>query len=183
MDEHVAPPPARTSSPDLGTRVAEVVHAAAITYEARRFYSGLVQSPLGSRKAMRMRRIAVLTTFVHLRAAYSLCTVVESHVRMLLQDGYDTTFVACEGFRPEGIFCDPDLQHWRMPVYLLGADSEAIERYGEYQAGVARIVAALRPLMPRIDVAITHDFAYLANYLAYNQACRQLAHEFPHVTW
>jgi len=130
-----------------------------------------------------MRRIAVLTTFVHVRAAYSLCNVVEAHVRMLLRNGYETTFVACDGFRPEGVYCNRSLRHWRMPAYLIDTDSEAVDRSTDYQAGVERIVAALRPLMPRIDVAITHDLAYLPNYLAYNQACRQLASEFPHVTW
>jgi glycosyltransferase involved in cell wall biosynthesis len=48
---------------------------------------------------------------------------------------------------------------------------------------VDRIAAALRPLMGRIDVAITHDLAYLQHHLAYNQACRVLADEFPEVTW
>ena len=70
-----------------------------------------------------------------------------------------------------------------MPAYLIDSDTEAVDRPSEYLAGVERIVAALRPLMPRIDVAVTHDLAYLPNYLAYNQACRHLASEFPHVTW
>jgi len=127
--------------------------------------------------------MAVITTFVHLYEGYSVCSVVGSQLRMLLRNGYDTTFVACDGFRPEGIYCEPLLSHWRMPEYLVGSDSDVLESLNDYYAEVEKIVASLRPLMPRIDVALTHDIAYLRNYLAYNQACRQLAREFPHVTW
>ncbi|TNC38827.1 glycosyltransferase family 4 protein [Mumia zhuanghuii] len=130
-----------------------------------------------------MKRVAVLTTFVHLMEAYSLCKVVETHVRTLLANGYPLTFVACEGFQPQGVYTDPRLRHWRVPVCLIEDDSQAVERPQEYRAKVQALVSALRPLMVEIDVAITHDFAYLPQYLAYNQACRELADEFPHVTW
>jgi glycosyltransferase involved in cell wall biosynthesis len=130
-----------------------------------------------------MKRVAVLTTFVHLWEAFSLCAVVEAHVRMLLRNGYDTTFVGCAGFQLEGIYKNPLLRHWRMPAVHMSSDAEAVDRPAEYRLGVERIVDALRPLMARIDVAITHDLVYLPHHLAYNQACRQLASEFPHVTW
>jgi hypothetical protein len=61
-------------------------------------------------------------------------------------------------------------------------DSEAVATEG-YSNMVKSVVAALRPLLSKIDVAITHDFAYLPQYLVYNQACRDLASEFPNVTW
>ncbi|BBH71855.1 hypothetical protein ACTI_85400 [Actinoplanes sp. OR16] len=130
-----------------------------------------------------MRRVAVLTTFVQLWEAFSLCTVVEAHVRMLLRNGYDTTFAGCEGFQPDGIFANPLLRQWRMPAVHLSSDAEAVARPAAYRQGVDRIVDALRPLLARIDVVITHDLVYLPHHLAYNEACRRLAHEFPDVTW
>jgi hypothetical protein len=122
-----------------------------------------------------MKRVAVITTFVHLWEAFSLCNVVEAHVRMLLKNGYDTTFVGCEGFQPRGIYANPLLRQWRMPAFHLQSDKEAVERPAEYRLAVDRIAGALRPLMARIDLAITHDLAYLQHHLAYNQACRELA--------
>jgi glycosyltransferase involved in cell wall biosynthesis len=130
-----------------------------------------------------MKRVAVLTTFVHLWEAFSLCNVVEAHVRMLLKNGYDTTFVGCEGFQPKGIYTNPLLRQWRMPSFHVQSDAEAVERPAEYWLSVERIASALRPLMARIDVAMTHDLVYLKHHLAYNQACRELAREFPGVTW
>jgi glycosyltransferase involved in cell wall biosynthesis len=130
-----------------------------------------------------MKRVAVLTTFVHLWEAFSLCNVVEAHVRMLLRNGYDTTFVGCEGFHPKGIYTNPLLRQWRMPAFHLNSEIEAVERPTEYRQGVERIVAALRPLMTRVDVAMTHDLLYLPHHLAYNQACRELAQEYPRITW
>jgi glycosyltransferase involved in cell wall biosynthesis len=130
-----------------------------------------------------MKRVAVLTTFVHLWEAFSLCTVVEAHVRMLLKNGYDTTFVGCDGFQPRGVFANPLLRQWRMPGCHLQSDREAVERPADFRRAVERIAAALRPLIGQVDVAITHDLVYLPHHLAYNQACRELAREFPDVAW
>lgn len=130
-----------------------------------------------------MKRVAVLTSFVHLWEAFSLCNVVEAHVRMLLRNGYDTTFVGCEGFQPQGIYTNPLLRQWRMPAFHMQSDREAVERPAEFRLAVERIAGALRPLIRRVDVAMTHDLVYLPHHLAYNQACRQLAREFPGVTW
>src|SRR5436189_47804 len=71
------------------------------------------------RKLEKMKRVAVLTTFVHLWEAFSLCNVVEAQVRMLLRNGYDTTFVGCEGFEPRGIYKNPLLRQWRIPGFHL----------------------------------------------------------------
>ncbi|MDD7936755.1 hypothetical protein [Actinomycetospora straminea] len=130
-----------------------------------------------------MKRVAVLTTFVHLSDAYSLCRVVETHVRMLLENGYPTTFVGCDGFQPQGVYSDPRLRQRRLPVCLMENDYDAVERPSEYFNKVHTLVSALRSILQEIDVAITHDFVYLPQHLAYNEACRALAEEFPHVTW
>src|SRR4051794_21762262 len=118
-----------------------------------------------ARRVQRMKRVAVLTAFVHMSDAYSLCKVVETHLRMLLENSYPTTFVGCDGFHPQGVYCDPRLRQWRIPMCLLDGDSEAVERPLDYRNKVHSIVSALRSILQEIDVVITHDFAYLPQYL------------------
>jgi glycosyltransferase involved in cell wall biosynthesis len=130
-----------------------------------------------------MKKVAVVTTFVELFEAFSLCGAVESQLKAVLKHDYDVTFVACEGFRGRGIFADPRLCHARLPNFQLESDSFAVECPAEFQARVAAIRDALRPVLARVDVAITHDVLYLKQHLAYNHACRELAREFPHVLW
>lgn len=130
-----------------------------------------------------MKKVAVVTTFVELFEAFSLCGAVESQLKAILKHGYDVTFVACEGFRARGVFADPRLGHARLPDLQLGGDSFAVEYPAEFRARVAAIKDGLRPVLARVDVAITHDLLYLKQHLAYNHACRELAREFPHVLW
>lgn len=130
-----------------------------------------------------MKKIAVITTFVDLLEAFSLCSVVESQLKLLLGHSYQTTFVACEGFRGNGVFEDPALHHLRLPNFQLASDSEALNQPAEFAARVKDIKSKLRPLLVEIDVAITHDIIYLQQHLAYNQACRELADEYPHIFW
>jgi glycosyltransferase involved in cell wall biosynthesis len=130
-----------------------------------------------------VKRIAVVTTFVDLLEAFSLCGVVESQVKLLLRNSYPTTFVACEGFRANGTFGNPALRHLRLPNFQIKSDGDAVRFPSEFASKVEAIKSGLRPLLPDIDVVITHDIIYLQQHLAYNQACRELADEFPHVFW
>lgn len=132
---------------------------------------------------MKKVRVAVLTTFVNLLEAFSLCSVVEAHLKGLLSNGYDTTFVGCDGFQPSGVFASPFLRHWRMPNVQLARDSEALECPSEYRRAVQSVLDRLRGMLATMDVVITHDLVYLPHHLAYNQACRELADEFPHLVW
>jgi glycosyltransferase involved in cell wall biosynthesis len=130
-----------------------------------------------------MKRVAVVTTFIDLLEAFSLCRVVEGQLKCLLGAGYYTTFVACDGFRPQRVFANPLLQHARLPVYQVSSDELPLERPVEFRAGVEESKARLRPVLARSDVVITHDILFLPHFLAYNVACRELAGEFPHVRW
>ena len=131
-----------------------------------------------------MKKIAVITTFVDTWEAFSLCGVVESHLKSLIgNNGYETTFAACEGFRANGIFNHSRLHQLRLPNFQLENDSFAVDCPSEYRSKVEAIMAKLRPLLAEVDIAITHDIIYLQQHLAYNQACRELAEEFPHVFW
>ena len=126
-----------------------------------------------------MRRVAVITTFVDLLEAFSLCRVVQMQLKSLLGAGYPTTFVACEGFRPAGVFAHPLLRHGRMPRLHIEDEQRAAERPEELRSAVVAIKARLGPRLDGVDVAITHDLVYLSHHLAYNHACRELADERP----
>lgn len=130
-----------------------------------------------------MKRVAVLTSFPDLSDGFSLCRVVESQLKSLLAHGYYTTFVACEGFRPRGVFANPLLRNVRIPAYLLLEEGSAVARHAEFRAVVEQIKERLAPALAQVDVAITHDFLLLHHYLAYNLACRELADAYPHVHW
>lgn len=130
-----------------------------------------------------MKRVAVLTTFVDLLEAFSLCRVVETQLKALLAAGYHPSFVAGEGCRPRGVFAHPLVRQWRMPVHNLDDAAAAVERPDDFRASVEAIKIALRPLFSETDVAITHDVVYLPHHLAYNVACRELADEFPQMRW
>jgi glycosyltransferase involved in cell wall biosynthesis len=130
-----------------------------------------------------MRRVAVVTTFVDLLEAFSLCRVVESQLKSLLSGGYYTTFVSCDGFTPRGAFANPLLRHWHLPTYPVVDENAAVERPGEFRDAVDRIKAKLAPLLGEVDVVITHDIVFHHHYLAYNVACRELAESYPDVHW
>jgi glycosyltransferase involved in cell wall biosynthesis len=130
-----------------------------------------------------LKRVAVITTFVDLLEAFSLCGVVESQLKALLAAGYYTTFVACDGCRPRDVFANPLLRQWRLPHYHVDHEAAVVEQPHAFREGVEAIKARLHPLLGTIDVAITHDIIYLPHHLAFNVACRELAPEFPHLRW
>jgi glycosyltransferase involved in cell wall biosynthesis len=130
-----------------------------------------------------MRRVAVVTTFVDLLEAFSLCRVVEGQVKALLAGGYYTTFVSCTGFQPRGVFANPLLRHWKLPVYPVVNEEIVSEKPGEFRAAVEGIKEQLEPLLNEVDVVITHDIVFHHHYLAYNVACRELAERYPNVRW
>ncbi len=130
-----------------------------------------------------MRRVAVLTTFVDLLEAFSLCRVVESQLKSLLAAGYYTTFVSCDGFQPRRVFANPLLRHWHLPVYPVLDENVAVERPSEFRVAVDGIKEKLGLLLAEVDVVITHDIVFHHHYLAYNVACRELADSYPAVRW
>ena len=100
-----------------------------------------------------MRKIAVITTFVELFEAFSLCGAVESQLKSLLKHGYDVTFAACEGFRARGVFADPRLAQARLPNFQLESDSFAVEYPAPGAPDVAEEVAdVVEPVWVGLDV-------------------------------
>lgn len=130
-----------------------------------------------------MKRVAIITTFVDLLEAFSLCQVVRMQLKSLLGAGYPTTLITCDGFRPSGTFGHPLLRQWRIPRFHVDHEDEAVQRPDEFRAAVEAIKERLRPALAQVDVALTHDIVYLAHHLAYNQACRELALELPRLRW
>lgn len=128
-------------------------------------------------------RVTVLTAFVELYEAFSLCNVVRHQLDMLHQSAHEVTLVACEGFKPEGVFATPSFRQVRMPVVGLHRESDLEDRPAAFRADVDFVKGRLRPAIASSDVVLTHDILYLLQFLPYNVACRELALEFPHARW
>jgi hypothetical protein len=128
-------------------------------------------------------RVAVITTFVELFEAFSLCNVVGTQLEMLRRNGHHVTFVAGDGFTPRGVYAHPAIEHVRVPVIHVAREGDLADRPAAFRADVDYAKGRLRPLVARCDVVITHDILYLLQHLVYNVACRELALEFPNVRW
>ena len=130
-----------------------------------------------------MKRAVVITTFVSYLEAFSLCGVVATHLKALIDAGYTPSLVACQGFEADGIFAHPALRRHLMPVASLRGEDDAVQKPARFRDDVEAIKAALRPVLAQADVALTHDVVYLPTDLTYNVACRALAEELPHLRW
>ncbi|HYN82266.1 MAG TPA: hypothetical protein VES88_12240 [Gemmatimonadaceae bacterium] len=127
--------------------------------------------------------VAVITTFVELFEAFSLCNVVSTQLQMLRHNGHHVTFVAGDGFMSQGAYAHPAIEQIRLPVLHVTHESDLADRPAAFRSDVDFVKGRLRPAIERCDVAITHDILYLLQHLAYNIACRELALEFPNVRW
>lgn len=130
-----------------------------------------------------MSRIAVVTSFVDLFDGFSLCRVVGDQLTMLLDAGHEVTFVAADGCHPVGTFADPRLAQARIPYVNVTDEELFAQRPPTVRRDIESIRSRLQPVVAASDVVITHDLVYLAQFLAYNVACRALATAFPRVRW
>ena len=102
-----------------------------------------------------MRQVAIVTTFGTWDKSYSLTTVVEQQLKMLVENGHEPILIAQRGFDGcpvEGVTVRPALPEfqWR--------DITSPElREGE-QDRVNDIKQALEDTLKDIDIAIFHDF-------------------------
>jgi len=128
-------------------------------------------------------RVGVITTFVELFEAFSLCNVVGTQLAMLRRNGHQVTFVAGDGFAPRGAYAHPEIGQVRVPVVHVTRESDLFDRPSAFRDDVDFVKGRLRPTVARCNVVITHDILYLLQHLAYNVACRELALEYPNVRW
>ena len=123
-----------------------------------------------------MEKITLFTTFRSADPAYSLNRVVQDQIKMLTNHGYKPTVIVAKGFEPveEYLKCDiveiPDV-----PV------SNEVYIDKTFDADIAALKEALRPILKDSAVMITHDLIYQPAALKHNLAVRQLVAEDPEI--
>ena len=129
-------------------------------------------------------RVAILTTFADLDMSYSLCGVATEQAAMLAENGvpFDLYVLEADKNRKQ----DPYAEH--RGTWLDEHLREEVPR-GRLEEDVinddlrARTVEWLGKVIAEHDVLITHDWMFTTWNVSYNAAVRDLAEDFPNVTW
>lgn len=131
---------------------------------------------------MKTKKVALLTTFYEARSGYSLVTVAETQIGMLLDRGYDPVVLVQEDFK------QPDAPSvWReesvdlKPVIPQMDLSEEVS--DDFEARVKRVLAALSENLGDVDVCVTHDVMFQKFYMEHNVAVRKYAKTRPDLLW
>lgn len=117
-----------------------------------------------------MKKIGILTTFYNYNPAFSLTTVVDQQIRMLLKYGYEPVLFVLDNFTDDDkLPAGTEIRHV-LPKLIL-------EPYGErkldnLEADVKLAQKAMEENMQDIDVCLTHDIIFINSYLPYNIAMR-----------
>ena len=148
------------------------------------------------------KKIAVLTTFMELPVAYGLVPVVLNQLHMLVDNGYQPTLIAMEGFSkhadvsriPEGVIVDDCLPFVHFFDYQLGTmkQTHPVDYKGKHEKGkpltnfdaqVKKFVEVLEPKLKEFDVVITHDAVFQTWFVTLNQAIRFIGERNPNIKW
>jgi len=141
------------------------------------------------------KRIALFTTFYEAESGFSLITVAETQIRMLLDHGYDplvlvqgqysenkdgeVTILPFKEVAPPSVWNRQavDLRPVIPPLKL----TDGVAR--DFEQQVQRIVAALEENLADVDVCITHGIILLDSYKEHNVAMRRYAKTRPDLLW
>lgn len=108
-----------------------------------------------------MKKIAILTTFYEADSGYSLIAVVETQIRMLIDNGYNPIVIVQENFKTDKLLWQPEQIDIRPILPNLGASSGEIKD-------------ALYGALKDVDVCITHDIELLGTYSEHKKAIRSM---------
>jgi glycosyltransferase involved in cell wall biosynthesis len=116
-------------------------------------------------------KVGILTTFSNFNSEYSLTTVVQSQLRMLVKYGYNPVLFVLNIFRDEDKVPEGVEIRKIVPQLLL-------EPYGQHNldsldSDVEKARTAFEENMQDIDVMLCHDIIFINSYLPYNIALRQ----------
>lgn len=140
---------------------------------------------------MGKRRVGMLTTFCDVTSGYSLITVAETQIRMLLDHYYDPAILTQEGERWQDHLGEwhfkPFQEHglWdRRKIDLRPVVPWRAIAYGDdFEGAVEAMVEALRENLAEVEVCIAHDIILQTWYVVHNIAMRRYAAERPDLTW
>lgn len=130
-----------------------------------------------------MKRVAILTTFFEAESGYSLVTVAENQLRLLLAQNYDPVVLVQENFNPPS----NQASLWRPAVIDLRPVVPNLQLTrgvaNDFESRVQRILSALRQNLAEVEVCITHDLILQEFYKEHNVALRTYAQERPDLLW
>lgn len=126
-----------------------------------------------------MKKVALLTTFFEATSGFSLVSVAETQLRMLLDHGYDPVALVQENFTPSSIWTSEHID-LRMVVPALNLSNQIDPQFNKRTAGIYQ---SLKGGLADIDVCITHDIVLQATYREHNMAMRKYAKERPDLLW
>ena len=127
-------------------------------------------------------RVGILTTFADLHESYSLIGVVLDQCGMLRQQGVDfALFVNEPG--PRLNTQSMNSVEWIQPFLRREVPTGDLREDVIDDDLRQRTANWLRGICQEFDVLVTHDWAFTTWNVSYNQAMRDVAEEFPGVTW
>ena len=119
----------------------------------------------------------VLTTFSDFNPSYSLCSVVESQLKALVKNGYETILATHDNFKdddkvPKGVTIKKIV-----PRFLLVDYAAQQEVNADFDTQVQKIYEAFKENTKDIDVIFAHDLIFQGWFLPYCSAIHKLASE------
>jgi glycosyltransferase involved in cell wall biosynthesis len=126
-----------------------------------------------------MKRVALLTTFFEATSGFSLVSVAETQLRMLLDHGYDPVALVQENFTSSGIWT-PEHIDLRPTIPALNLSNQISSQFEQRTQGIHD---ALKESLADVDVCISHDIILQATYREHNTAMRRYAKERPGLLW
>ncbi len=127
-----------------------------------------------------MKRIAVVLDFYAYDPAYSLCSVAQNQILMLLRAGYSPRVLVDEHFP------DPEKEPEKVPYPWNSVElfrlpsiprSNFVELHDGWRSDLEKMTMAMREGLKDIDVALTHDLIYQPAQLLYQLSARKIAEE------
>lgn len=122
-------------------------------------------------------KVGILTTFYNFDSSYSLCSVVESQLKALIKNGYETVLFTHDNFQddakvPQGIEIRKIV-----PRFLLVDYSAHQEPSAELSQEAETAYQAFKTHLADIDIVLEHDLIFQGWFLPYCLAIHRLAKE------
>ncbi|MBD3919316.1 glycosyltransferase [Paenibacillus sp. PR3] len=136
-------------------------------------------------------KVAILTMFNGLSKTYSLVSVVEEHLHMMLEAGYHIKLLVsqdCSDSERQGIYLDERIEWVRITNRLRGEQihwrdySQSFGRVHETFFDETSVIAdSMEEALRDVEVCMMHDILYQGWHLVHNIAIRQVQERLPHL--
>ena len=122
-------------------------------------------------------KICILTTFYNFDRAYSLCSVVEEQMHMLLEAGHEVILAVHDNFNadlevPKGVEIRKVVPRFKLVDY---SQCQPVQSGFEKETQIVK--EALLKNLKDVDAVFTHDWIFQGWFLVYNVGMREAAKE------